>query len=387
MSVDVELAPAQPSILARIRSGAWLDAQTFAPLSWAVPGIIPEGFGLFTGPPKVGKSWATLGTALAVASGGKALGKVPVGEPRPVLLLALEDGDRRLQDRCRRLLCGDPIPGLLDYATRATPGEVLPLISEWLDQHDGLRPLVVLDTLGKVMPLALPGESAYARDYRIGGHLKRLSDDHPGSALLVVHHVRKLGSDDWMDSTSGTNGLNGSADFTVSLSRARNEAAGVLKVTGRDVPEGEYAVTVNEGSWCLDGSSLADAARVADQIRATAGLGGMATRIVELVGEHPEGIGPTAIGKALGMEAKAAGTYLGRLVDAERIGKSSRGLYTPVESVESVETNWPDSTLSTLSTPPLGECTVCGLPLDPVLADLGTHPTCETTTTHKETHS
>jgi hypothetical protein len=29
---------------------------------------------------------------------------------RPVLYLALEDGHRRLQDRCRRLLAGEKIP-------------------------------------------------------------------------------------------------------------------------------------------------------------------------------------------------------------------------------------------------------------------------------------
>jgi len=332
----------EPSdILARIRSGEWLDAQTFPPLSWAVPGIVPEGFGLFTGPPKSGKSWATLGVILAVAAGGYAFGKVPVGQPRPVLLLALEDGHRRLQDRCRRLLCGEPIPALLDYTTRATPGEVLPLIGAWLDQHHDARPLVVLDTLGKVSPPALPGESAYARDYRIGGHLKALSDAHPGAALVVVHHTRKLGSDDWMDSTSGTNGLNGAADFTVSLSRSRNDTAGILRVTGRDVPEGEYALTVTDGSWTLDGSSLADAARAAQQAKATEGLGDRSAEVVALVGRNPQGIGPTALGTMLAIPASQAGTYLARLADAGRIRKAGRGMYapsTPVETVESVET-------------------------------------------------
>lgn len=335
-------------LLARVRSGSWLDAQTFPPLSWAVPGLIPEGFGLLTGPPKAGKSWAALGVALAVAVGGCAFGKVPVGTPRPVLLLALEDGERRLQERCRKLLVGEPIPALLDYVTRATPNEVLPLIGAWLDRHAGARPLVVLDTLGKVMPPAMAGESAYARDYRIGGALKALTDAHPGAALVVIHHVRKLGGDDWMDSTSGTNGLNGAADFTVNLSRARNDTAGVLRVTGRDVPEGEYALTVANGSWTLDGQSLADAARVAQQARATEGLGDRSAEVVALVSRHPNGVGPTAIGTMLGIPASQAGTYLARLAEAGRIGKAARGTYVPlgapVETVETVESE-ADSTL------------------------------------------
>lgn len=347
----------------RIRSGAWLDAQTFPELAWAVPGIIPEGFGLFTGPPKVGKSWASLDIVLAVASGSDALGKVPVGEARPVLLLALEDGDRRLQSRCRKLLGDEPIPSNLDYATSATPGDIIPLIATWLDEHPGTRPLVVLDTLGKVSPPAQPGESAYARDYRIGGALKRLTDDNPGACLLVVHHVRKATSDDWMDSTSGTNGLNGAADFTVSLSRSRNDTEGVLRVTGRDVPEGEYALTVSEGSWTIQGSSLADAARAAQQAKATEGLGDRSAEIVEYVNGYPAGVGPTEVGAAVGVTAKAAGTYLGRLVDSGRLRIRSRGLYAPVGSVESVELE-PTFHKPTLSTPTSLACEDCGEPLN-----------------------
>jgi RecA-family ATPase len=95
-------------LLAGLRDGAWLDAQEFPPLAYAVPEVIPEGSVLLVGPPKIGKSWLVLSIALAAAAGGRALGiDIP---KRPVLYLALEDGDRRLQDRCRRLLAGDSIP-------------------------------------------------------------------------------------------------------------------------------------------------------------------------------------------------------------------------------------------------------------------------------------
>ena len=89
-------APRPTSPLDKIHNGAWLDAQEFPPLQWAVPGLIAEGMGFVIGPPKLGKSWFVLGIGLAVASGGKALGKIPV-QSRPVLYAALEDGDRRMQ--------------------------------------------------------------------------------------------------------------------------------------------------------------------------------------------------------------------------------------------------------------------------------------------------
>lgn len=186
------------------------------------------------------------------------------------------------------------------------------------------------------MPAALPGESAYQRDYRIGGKLKALTDSHPGSALLVVHHNRKMASADWMDSTSGTQGLNGSADYTIVLERSRGDGEALLKVTGRDVTEGEYAVTMTGGSWALAGESLQAAANAARDARATEGLGEDQARLIAFIGEHPAGVTPAEVAAFMGWDSRKTSTYLSRLVTAERIAKPSRGLYTPVGSVGSV---------------------------------------------------
>ena len=249
-----------------------------------------------------------------------------------MLLLALEDGDRRLQGRCRALLQGQPIPELLNYVTTATAAEVLVIIEEWLEEHGDRAPLVVLDTLGRVMPPSLPGEGAYARDYRVGAKLKSLADAHPGTTLLVVHHIRKqgVGDGDWMDSTSGTNGLNGSADFTVNLHRPRNEDRGVIRVTGRDVPESEYAVTCAAGSWRIDGDTLADAAQAALNARAAEGLGGRSAEVVAYVIAQDEPVSPAQVADALDMPE--ARRYLARLVDAERLRKVGR-VSIPVSQV------------------------------------------------------
>jgi AAA domain/Transcriptional regulator, AbiEi antitoxin len=326
-----------PGLLAGLRNGAWLNKQVFPPLDYAVPGIVPEGSVLHVGAPKIGKSWLVLTFGLAAASGGRALGiKV---EPRPVLYLALEDGDRRLQDRSRKLLEGEPIPEGFDYLTRVEPGRVIDTIAAWLElQHDA-PPLVILDTLGKAMPPTLPGESAYQRDYRIGGELKWLADSHPGMTMLTNHHDRKANAEDFVDSVSGTHGLAGAADTIIVLCRDRNESAGLLKVTGRDVPEGEYAITFTEGAmWDLDGADLHEAARRARERRLTAGLGDRSTEIVSYVGEHPQGVTPAQVAEVFGMDPRAAGAYLGRAAEAGRLRKPHRGLYTPVETVETVET-------------------------------------------------
>lgn len=361
MSEFIEPWPEAPrSILACITTGADLDRKTFPPLAWTVPGIIPEGFGLLVGAPKVGKSWLALGIGLALSTGTTALGGIDVGPPRRVLYLALEDGERRLQGRCRTLLGeGVAIPDALHVATRLPEGvSVLALIAEWLDAYRDDDPLVLLDTLGKVMPPAAPGESAYARDYRIGGQLKRLTDDHPGATLLVVHHNRKQTSGDWMDDTSGTQGLNGAADFTVVLARDRNTTDAILKVTGRDVPEAEYAMTADAGTWSLAGGSLVEAESAARTIAATAGVGDTSAAVVEYVHQHPEGVRAAEVAEALGMPE--ARRYLARLSDAGRITKAGRGLYAPpittvptVPTVPSERISDGNGTDGTVGTPPL----------------------------------
>lgn len=318
-------------LLAELRNGAWLDSQEFPPLAYAIPGVLPEGSSLLVGPPKIGKSWFVLALALACASGGRALSAVEVGQPRPVLYLALEDGDRRMQDRCRQLLASDPIPAAFFYITRVMPNQVIATMTAWLQQHATTSPLIVLDTLGKVMPPALAGESAYARDYRIGGQLKRLCDEHPGLSLLVNHHDRKAGSEDFVDSVSGTNGLAGAADTILVLTRPRQESIGVLHVTGRDVAEAEYALKFEQGSaWSLDGDTLELAALAARTARLTAGVSDRSAEVIAFVSEYPNGVRASEVEQHIGQDARR---YLARLVEAGRLHRPRRGLYMAVPSV------------------------------------------------------
>jgi AAA domain/Transcriptional regulator, AbiEi antitoxin len=324
-------------LLVGLRNGAWLDQQEFPPLTYAVPGIVPEGLVLKVGAPKIGKSWMVLSHALAAASGGITLDAIRVGPPRPVLYLALEDGDRRLQQRCRRLLGSEPIPPQLSFFTRVMPGLVIVTIAAWLELHAAEPAFVILDTLGKVMPTALPGESAYQRDYRVGSMLRALCDQYPGLTLLVNHHDRKAGSDDFVDSVSGTHGLAGAADTILVLTRDRHGTEGLLKVTGRDVPEDEYALRfLDGGHWTLDGDDLAGAAQRARERQVTAGLGDRSTEVVGYVLKHPAGVSPTDVAAALNMDPAQARVYLSRAVQAGRIEKPARGLYTPVTTVTSV---------------------------------------------------
>lgn len=297
---------------------------------YVVPGLISEGFTLLAAPPKIGKSWLMLAVAIAAASGSYVLG-IPVGTPRPVLYLALEDGENRASNRIRALGgVPDEIP--LSFTFRIAPGEVLEHIARFMEEHAGDAPLVILDTLGKVMPPALPGESDFAKEYRIGSALKRIADSSPGGAIIVVHHTKKTPTADFVEAVSGTNGLSGSADTVMVIRRPRASSNGVLSVTSRDAREGEYQVRFEEGRWSLDGATLAEAEAALDNARATDRLADTQAGVLAIVQGRPGGVRATEVAEALGIPAKQAGTYLGRLVSSGRIARLHRGLYGPIQS-------------------------------------------------------
>ncbi|WP_432092293.1 AAA family ATPase [Streptomyces sp. bgisy100] len=274
-----EPQPLQPA-QQRIRT-AWtadeLMATEFPAPRWAVPGIISEGVNLLAGPPKVGKSWLSLGLALSVAAGGRAMDSVPV-DGGPVLYLALEDTPRRLQTRMRKMLGDGRAPATLTLATSCPP---LPqggneAIAQWIERHPDAR-MIVIDVFAKMRGTSAPGSSAYDADYAAVGHAKRIAD-HYGIAVVLVHHVRKAASDDFLAEVSGTNGLAGAADATLVLKRSRGQADGVLHVTGRDVDEAEYALRfwAEAGAWQLLEGPAAD--HTIGDTRAT---------ILRYVREHP----------------------------------------------------------------------------------------------------
>lgn len=326
--MPVLLIPEQPDsgVLAGIRSGGWLDRQTFPDLEFAIPGLIPEGLTLLIGPPKAGKSWLVLAFCLAVAAGGVALSKIRLPAARRVLYLALEDGDRRMQSRCRTLLGDTPIPDLFHYVTQVKPGQLIELIGAWIKEYPDTG-MVVIDTLGKVMPPSNPGESSYQRDYRVMSEIKNISDSNPGLAIIVTHHDRKATSEDFVDSVSGTNGLAGAVDTVSVLCRRRQSREAIFKVTGKDVPENEYALTLDSSqSWQLDGADLDAAAEAAGSRQERDSLGDVANQILKIIRERPEGIRPAGIAELLPDDVQV-NVYLGRLLKQGRIDKVGRGLY------------------------------------------------------------
>ena len=93
---EQKAAPEAP----RIISARELNGLEFPPLKFAIPGMIPEGLTILAGKPKSGKSWLALQAAYSVALGKNLMDGSQI-EQGQALVLGLEAGQRRLQDRIR----------------------------------------------------------------------------------------------------------------------------------------------------------------------------------------------------------------------------------------------------------------------------------------------
>jgi AAA domain len=330
---SVDDASDSAELLADIRDGKWLTGQEFPPLRYAVPGLLPEGLSVLAGAPKVGKSWLVLDWLLAIAAGGDALGRLPVGRRRHVLYLALEDGDRRMQARCHTLLANewrpdDEIPPWFEYLTEIQPGKLLATIDAWQQANQG--GVVAVDTLGRALPAARMGETSYDRDYRVMRQLKARVAAWPGSSLLLSHHDRKATSADFVDSASGTKAITGGADTVLLLTRPRDDRRGLLQVTGRDIDEGSFAVNFDGGAWTLDGGTLDLAAKAAHERRPAGNLSDTSLDLLAAVNAASGPVSPADVSAAAGVSNDTAGKYLRRLAESGRVQKSGRGQYVSV---------------------------------------------------------
>lgn len=196
-----------------------------------VDGLLYAGTYLFVGAPKVGKSFFMAQLAYHVSMGIK-LWEYEV-KKGTVLYLALEDTEKRLQERLFRMYGTDSAENLHFTIWAKQLGSGLDeQLQRFVNEHPDTK-LIIIDTLQKVRE-AGGDKFSYANDYEIVGKLKQFADKNH-ICLLLVHHTRKQQAEDKFDMISGTNGLLGAADGALLLQKEkRTSDAATLDISGRD---------------------------------------------------------------------------------------------------------------------------------------------------------
>ena len=226
----------------RVQDPAYLHTVTFDQLMDSVfqgkPAVIENflypGVYLLAGAPKIGKSFLVAQIAYHVSVGKELWGYIV--HPGTVLYLALEDDERRLQNRMFRMFDVEGTSALY-FATHAKMiGRGLDeQLEGFIGEHRDTR-LIIIDTLQKVRETVKDAYS-YANDYEVIGRLKTFAGKY-GICVLLVHHTRKQPAGDSFEMISGTTGLLGCADGALLMQKEkRTSYTATLDVVGRDQPD------------------------------------------------------------------------------------------------------------------------------------------------------
>lgn len=201
---------------------------------WLIEGYLPSGgVCLLGGKPKAGKSLLALNIAIAVATGGEAIGNVKV-KKGTVLLLALEDTPRRLKDRVKKMTAsGNKLNNIIvrtDIKKFKAGGESE--LEDLLQHHKPV--LVIVDTLIKIRASerGRGNKLLYTADYEAMEAFIPFAKNY-NCTFIVVTHLRKMEAEDPFDTFSGSLGLTAPADTLWVLQRQRRGI--ILSGRGRDM--------------------------------------------------------------------------------------------------------------------------------------------------------
>ncbi len=221
-----------------------LAQKTLPALDWIVPDIIPTGLTILAAAPKTGKSLFALDLGMNVSTGGRVLGRDVRGGP--VVYLALEDSERRILERARKMrgdrLACDNLTIFTEWSQMGqTTENAVTELNDYLSTYK--TRLVIVDTFGVIMATRSGTGMSFNKDYKDMRQLKELADRH-GVGMLVIHHLRKEGATNVMDEISGTNGLRAAADTLMVLKRIGESKQGTLSIEGRDVETQKLHLTL-----------------------------------------------------------------------------------------------------------------------------------------------
>lgn len=304
-------------------TGNELRSKVFPPVRWAIPGMLAEGVTLFGGREKMGKSWLALGLCIATATGGYALGKVPV-EQGESLYISLEDNERRLQDRVITLTGEDTDLGMFHYADgwlRSDEGGTEQL-DVFLTDHPDTR-LVVVDTLKKIRPYTNGRRNMYDVDYEAIEPFVGLASQH-NTAIVLVHHLNQNPDPaDPYDAFSGSSGLTAAVEGILLLTRERGQADGYLTVDGKDIKDRQELALgwdANVCTWTIQGD--AEQYKVSKERR----------EIWDVVETADESVTPTYVADALGKSFNTVKKLMWEMSKDGQLRSTGNGRYTTVAS-------------------------------------------------------
>jgi hypothetical protein len=222
---------------------------------------------ILAGDIKLGKSYLMAQATLCIATGAPLL--MCKTRPCKALMLDLEGAPSLLKTRLENMPKALKLQGPLNKAvfrlTWPKGAEAVELLDEMLDADPTLR-FVVIDTLARIRDDTGASGNQYNLDYDSVAPWADLRKKYHDLTVIIIHHVRKMTSDDAHEMVSGTFGLGGAVDGTYVLLRPNR--TGGSRVSDSDKPAlknlAEFYGRTRYGediSWVLERKPLNPEAR------------------------------------------------------------------------------------------------------------------------------
>ena len=231
-----------------------LSKMEIEPVKWFIPDFLPSGLTILAGPPKIGKSFFCWNIALSVAMGGIAFSSIEVEAARNVSYLTLEDPPALLKDRLE-LMSPDEKPTNLhivpDFHKKKLDAVGLKLLETHIDQTES--ELIIIDTWQHVCPVIDKKGTSYEIDYLSLIPVQQFAHRKNIGIILVTHTRKAVDVDNVFNQIQGSVGMQASCDTLMMLSH--NSGAKSLHLSGRRIRQEEYALTIDNGNWQLQGSA------------------------------------------------------------------------------------------------------------------------------------
>ena len=297
----------------------------YPPPSWIVPDLIPQGLIIMAGKPKIGKSWIALHIAHRISIGKPVFlaqdkdgnDKFKPSESK-VLYFGLEDSERRLKDRLKKIAWQDEISDNLLMLTRLEKLDRggYETLEGLINEYD--LKFIIIDTYGRVKPIGR-NSNKYEQEVATLEGLQMLAHEY-NISIMLIHHTRKnvKDIDDIFDSVHGSIGIQGTADQIMILERARIDNKLKLTITGRDIPETSIVLNseINESMAGFYYLGEAEEILISDTRK----------EIIELLKEKGK-LKVSQVAEALGMKYNTAKQTLYRMLDAKQIKRNENYEY------------------------------------------------------------
>jgi hypothetical protein len=249
-------------------SGKDLLTQPIEPIGFTIDGILPHGLFILAGSSKIGKSGLALDMSNCVAGGGN-FWHFPATQG-DVLYLALEDTNKRLQERLNKVspACDLDAPADIHFVTKAQKlGDGLAeQITDFLDAHQQTK-LIVIDMLQHIRNNG-NFTGTYSGDYHDMDALRMIIGGRKLSMLLITHN-HKTDDADPVNRVHGSAGLTGAVDGIFVLEKKKRVSdRAKLTIANRDTDGHQFELRFDRLNcrWQFVTEISADGADEDDQL-------------------------------------------------------------------------------------------------------------------------